>query len=189
MPKLFIPLILGTAREGRQSEKVARLIFAELEKNEEIETQFIDVRGWVKTPVTYAPWMNSPVTKSWQELATRADGFVVVSPEYNHGYPGELKILLDFAYGEYEKKTVAVVGVSSGNFGGVRLIEHLQPIWNYLKMIFVPEPLSFPNIKDVFDENGTLKDESYQERVEKFVKKVVEYTREVKKMRESKSGV
>lgn len=183
MSKLFIPLILGTAREGRESEKVARFIFAELQKNEQIETQLIDVREWVKTPVTYAPWMKNPVTQPWQELAARADGFVVVSPEYNHGYPGELKILLDYAYGEYEKKTVAMVGVSSGNFGGVRVIEHLQPIWNYLKMIFVPEPLSFSNIKDIFDENGTLKDQSYQERAEKFVKKVEEYTRDVKKMR------
>ncbi len=189
MSKLFIPLILGTAREGRQSEKAARFLFAELQKHEQIETQFIDVRDWVKTSVTYAPWMNSSITKPWQELAGRADGFVVVIPEYNHGYPGELKILLDYAYSEYEKKAVAVVGVSSGDFGGVRVIEHLQPIWNYLKMVFVPEPLSFPNIKDVFDENDVPKDEHYHERTEKFVKKVFEYTRDVKKMRESKSGV
>jgi len=186
MPELFIPVILGTAREGRQSEKVAKFVFRQLQNFSEGEYQLIDVRDLVREPRTYAPWMQNSITSTWQEIAARADGFIFVVPEYNRGYPGELKLLIDQAQKEYEKKTIAMVGVSVGNFGGVRVIEHMQNIWNYLKMIPVPESLPISNVSEVFDEQGNLKDTSYTEKTNKFLQKMIEYTRDVKKMREQK---
>lgn len=59
---------------------------------------------------------------------TRADGLVIVSPEYNHGYPGEMKLMLDQLYKEYNRKPVGICGVSSGALGGARMVEQLRLI-------------------------------------------------------------
>lgn len=186
MPELFIPVILGTAREGRQSEKVANYIFRQLQNFTEVEHQFIDVREFVREPRTYAPGMSNAGADAWREIAQRADGFILVTPEYNHGYPGELKLLLDMAEKEYEQKVVALVGVSSGSFGGVRVIEQLQPILNNLRMVPVPKPVVFPNVEEVFDNDGNLLDQKYEKRIEDYLKRIIEYTRDIKIIREKK---
>ncbi|PJF37918.1 MAG: hypothetical protein CUN55_19640, partial [Phototrophicales bacterium] len=63
---------------------------------------------------------------SWAQIADESDGFIIIVPEYNHAYPGELKIMLDSAYEEYKRKPAAVIGVSSGGFGGSRAVEALR---------------------------------------------------------------
>jgi len=186
MHKLFIPVILGTAREGRQSEKVAKYILQRLHNFPEVEYQLIDVREYVREPRTYAPGMQNDAADVWREIAKRADGFIIVTPEYNHGYPGELKLLIDMAETEYEKKVVGMVGVSSGNFGGVRVVEQMQAIFNNLRMVSVPKPLAFPNIEEVFDAQGNLLDQKYEKRVDEYLKRITEYTKDIKKIRGEK---
>ncbi|HPE52344.1 MAG TPA: NAD(P)H-dependent oxidoreductase, partial [Methanothrix soehngenii] len=85
---MYIPIILGTAREGRESEKVARFM---LEKALEfgLESEILDVRDY-RLPATDNT-KTSDAAARLKERVLRADGLVIVSPEYNHGYPGELK--------------------------------------------------------------------------------------------------
>ncbi len=165
--KLFIPLVLGTARAGRQSEKVARLLFSLLQAKSEIDCEFVDVRDF-RLDATVPPWgEQNDITQKWRELAARASGFIFVVPEYNHSFPGEFKMLLDMAFQEYSGKTAALVGVSGGGFGGVRMIEHLQPVLNYMQFIPTPKPLSILNVENM--------DQSYTERMQNFIDGAVEF--------------
>lgn len=171
MSKLFIPLILGTGREGRQSEHVAKFIFDLLSQREEIETQFVDVRDFA-FPVTR---VEDERSKPWLEIADRADGYLIVSPEYNHGYPGELKILLDQAEDEYDNKPVGVCGVSSGGLGGARMVEGLLPVFRTLGFWAIPETLYVSSVEKTFV-GGVLQDQSYVSKAEKFIDALIEHT-------------
>ena len=115
---LFIPVILGTPRQGRYSEHVAKFVTAELAKFPGVETKLVDVRD-LPLPVTDAG--EDIKDKAFSELCMRADGFVIVAPEYNHGYPGLLKHALDTNLKEYIHKAVGICGVSAGGFGGTRV--------------------------------------------------------------------
>ena len=110
--KKFIPIILGTARAGRQSEKVAKAVYALLQNREDMEVKLIDVKDYIHGQ-TIPPWEKNDITKPWREIVARADGFFIVTPEYNHGYPGELKMLLDQELEAYFGKKVVVCGVSA----------------------------------------------------------------------------
>ena len=84
---LFIPVILGTTRKGRASENIARFVFGEAQKFAGVETELIDIRE-LKFPTDDAGEAIKDPTFSAAML--RADGIVIVTPEYNHGYPGML---------------------------------------------------------------------------------------------------
>lgn len=188
MNKLFIPVVLGTAREGRASEVPARFVFEELKKQEGVETEFVDVRDHVTSPVTIPPWgvggANEKATP-WKEIATRADAFILVMPEYNHGYPGELKQLLDSLYKEYEKKPVAICGVSAGGLGGARVVEHIKQVLVEFKMVPMKNSLYFSNIKNLFDEKDVITDESYKERAKQMFTDLIWYAKALKEKRMS----
>ena len=94
MSAVFIPIVLGTARHERQSEKVASFLFGELKRFSDVESEIIDVKDFLSRE-TIPAWVPNSNVAYWRESAGRADGFIFVVPEYNHGYPGEFKILLD----------------------------------------------------------------------------------------------
>src|SRR5947208_2542432 len=101
---LFIPVILGTTRQGRASESVAKFVFEELGKRAEVETELIDIRD-IKLPIDDAGEAIKDLKFSAQ--MSRADGLVIVTPEYNHGYPGMLKHVLDTNLKQYIQKAVS----------------------------------------------------------------------------------
>jgi len=102
MKKIFIPIILGTSREGRQSEQAAKWLLEEIERRADIATTIIDVRDFAFPQDKYGESIKDQFPE-YGKLVLRADGFIIVSPEYNHGYPGELKILLDMLYEQYAR--------------------------------------------------------------------------------------
>lgn len=183
MNKLFIPLILGTGRVGRESEKVARFVFAEMQKSSNLESQFIDVRDYAQM-FTVPPWQESQDTKRWKDIAARADAFMIVTPEYNHGYPGELKMLLDQEFKAYAHKPVALCTVSDGYFGGARAAEQLLPVVKDVGLVHTGT-MYFPKVKELFDENGQIKDESYGERIAKTMNVLTVYAEALRGVREA----
>ena len=100
MSNLFIPVILGTARAERESEDVAKFVF-EIMKQTGIETELVDVREFHLEATSKA--LASDTSKKFKELVLKSDGFIMVVPEYNHSFPGELKIVLDQLYEAREK--------------------------------------------------------------------------------------
>lgn len=141
---LLIPLLLGSGREGRRSEKVA-LYMVEKLRAAGFESPFVDVRDYV-TGVTYHSRQLQPAMVPWRELMAKADGLVIVTPEYNHGYPGELKILLDSSLAEYERKPVGICGVSAGRAGGARVIEQVRDVVISLQMVPLANAPTFAQV-------------------------------------------
>lgn len=136
-------LILGTARSECESKKV--LQFFESYMNEHnFEHAKVEVADWGTQRTGQESQNKDKIT----EVISTADAYLIISPEYNGGYPGELKLFLDSFYMEYLAKPVGFVGVSSGNTGGVRAVEQLKlvslkanliPIHNHLYIPYVEE--------------------------------------------------
>lgn len=167
---LFIPLILGTAREGRQSENVARFVFEQTKKRADVETELIDVRELPMKLDDAGEQMKDP---KFSAAIERCDGLIIVTPEYNHGYPGLLKHALDMNLKEYIHKAVGICGVSAGPFGGARVIEGLLPVIRELGLVAIFEDVNFGNVAKIFDDQGNLLDQNYVRRLDKFLAELI----------------
>lgn len=167
---LFIPVILGTPRKGRASENVARFVAAEIARRENVETELVDIRE-LQVPVDD----EGEAVKDAQFSATvaRADAIVIVAPEYNHGYPGMLKHVLDTNLKEYIHKAVGICGVSAGGFGATRMIQNLLPVLRELGLVTIFWDGNFSGAHKLFDAEGKLLDEAYVKRVDKFLKELI----------------
>lgn len=168
MPKIVV--LLGAARDGRASEGVATYVAKQLERLG-AEVRLIDARDIV----TKHDWKDTDIAE-WMEIAKQADGFVVVSPEYNHGYAPAVKLVLDGAYDEYEKKPVGFVGVSSGPFGGIRAVEQLRQVCVELGLVGIHEQLLVGFASKTIATDGSLLDPSVQSRMEAFGKALIWWT-------------
>jgi NAD(P)H-dependent FMN reductase len=170
--KLFIPLILGTPRKNRESEYVAKWVHAKVQERPDIETQFFDVRDF-DLPRDHYGTEIAHLFPDWRDAVIKADGLIVVTPEYNHGYPGALKWVLDLLLKEYIHKAVAFVGVSAGPWGGTRVIEACVPMVRELGLAVTFTDLNFPQVRDKFDDHGGLLDPAYDKRVQGFLDELV----------------
>ena len=170
--KLFLPIILGTPRKARESEHVARWVDSKMQERDEIETQFFDVRDFDLPRDHYGTEIGH-MFPEWRDAVIRADGLVIVTPEYNHGYPGALKSVLDLLLKEYIHKAVAFVGVSAGPWGGTRVIEACVPMVRELGLAVTFTDLNFPQAASKFDESGNLIDTAYEKRVQGFLDELV----------------
>jgi NAD(P)H-dependent FMN reductase len=145
---LFIPVILGTSRQGRQSEYVANFIVEQIATRDGLETELIDIRTMSIAINDAGESLKDPKFSTTME---RADGLVIVIPEYNHGYPGLLKHVLDTCLQEYIHKAVGLCGVSAGPFGGTRVIQNLLPVMRELGLTTIFHDLNFGNVQKLFD--------------------------------------
>ncbi len=168
MPKLFLPLVLGTNRKDRVSETVARWLFAQMQTREDMETAFFDVRDFDLPRDDYGTEI-AHLFPEWRDAIMRADGLVIVTPEYNHGYPGVLKSILDLLLKEYIHKAVAFAGVSAGPWGGTRVIEAMLPMVRELGLAVTFTDLNFPKAASKFDDDGKLVDTAYERRAAGFL--------------------
>ena len=170
--KLFIPLLLGTPRKNRESEHVAKWVYSKMRDRDDLETQLFDVRDF-HLPIDHYGQEIKDQFPEWRDSIVRADGLVIVTPEYNHGYPGSLKSVLDLLLKEYIHKAVAFVGVSAQVWGGTRVIEACVPMVRELGLTVTFTDLNFPRAASKFDENGALLDDAYETRVQGFLDELV----------------
>src|SRR5689334_25285870 len=151
MALLFIPVVLGTTRKGRRSENAARFVFEETKKRAGVETEFVDI---CEIPMRLDDAGEQIKDQAFSDLVKRADGLILVVPEYNHGYPGLLKHALDMNLEEYIHKAVGICGVSAGPLGGARVIEALVPVVRELGLVVIFEDVNFSKVGSLFDEIG-----------------------------------
>ncbi len=163
---LFIPVILGTPRRGRMSEHAAELMRAQIEMRPGVTTELIDV---ATLPIPTDDAGETAKDAVFSEKMSFADALVIVAPEYNHGYPGLLKHVLDTNLREYIHKAVGIVGVSAGVFGGARVIQNLIPVMRELGLVTIFWDVNFTTVHSRFDESGALVDESFLPRITKFL--------------------
>jgi NAD(P)H-dependent FMN reductase len=179
---LFIPVILGTSRRGRRSENAARFVLEQTKKRKDIETELIDV---CKLPMRLDDAGEQMKDPTYSATIERSDGLIIVTPEYNHGYPGLLKHALDMNLEEYIHKAVGICGVSAGPFGGARVIEALLPVMRELGLVTIFWDVNFGNVEELFDQQGKLLDQSYVRRLDKFLNELIWMARVLRYGREN----
>jgi NAD(P)H-dependent FMN reductase len=184
MQELHLPVLLGTSRKERKSAFVARWLVAEIKKRPEIHTTLFDVRDFSVPHDDYGQAIKDAFPE-WRDAIIQADGLVIVSPEYNHGYPGALKSVLDLLLKEYIHKAVAFVGVSAGPWGGARVIEAMVPMVRELGLAVTFSDLNFPTVQDKFDSTGQLLDTAYGRRAKDFLDELVWMSQALKWGREN----
>jgi NAD(P)H-dependent FMN reductase len=137
-PKLGI--IIGSTRPGRVGEDVARWVAEIARQRTDAEFELVDLKAFdlplldEPVPASMARYAKAH-TRAWSERIAGLDGFVFVTPEYNHSVPGALKNAIDYLHGEWNNKAAGFV--SYGSAGGVRAVEHLRTILAELQVATV----------------------------------------------------
>ena len=180
---VFLPVVLGTPRQGRATEHAARFVFEQVSQRADMETDWVDIRE-IRLPIDDA----GEAIKDSKFAATveRADGLILDVPEYNHSFPGLLKHVLDTNLKEYIHKAVGVCGVSAGPFGGARMIQSLLPVLRELGLVTIFTDVYFGGAGQLFDPaSGRITEPAYARRVEKFVNELVWMARALRFAREN----
>jgi NAD(P)H-dependent FMN reductase len=146
------------------------VLIHELEKCSAVETELIDI---AKLPLRTDDAGQAIKDPGFATRMERADALVIVSPEYNHGYSGLLKHVLDSCLEEYIHKAVGIAGVSAGPFGGTRGIQDLLPVLRELGLVTIFWDVNFSNAGKLFDDEGDLLDNSFLPRIDKFLKELI----------------
>ena len=182
MNKLFIPILEGTTRVQRKSINVARLVLEVSKEYKEVESIFVDPNDF-----DFPGDGNDPEGKDprYTKITQRADGFFIVTPEYNHLIPGSLKRMLDSELKNYIHKPVAFAGVSNGPWGGVRAIEALVTTVREMSMVATFTDVQFPKVQEIFDEQRKLKDDAYVRRIKKSFDELIWMAKVLKHGREN----
>lgn len=154
---LTVAVLAGTTRVQRQSILAAHWIADFARKQPNVDVIFVD-----PTEFNFPGDGNDPEGKDprYTEITAKADAFFIVTPEYNHSFPGSLKRMLDSELANYNHKPVAFAGVSNGNWGGTRAVESLVPAVRETGLVVVSWDIYFPWVQNIFDESGTMKAES-----------------------------
>jgi NAD(P)H-dependent FMN reductase len=146
-----IGIILGSTRPNRNGEQVAKWVLEHATRRDDAEFELIDLRDY---PL---PHLDEPMppsmgqyqqehTKQWADKIASFDGFVIVTPEYNHGTSGVLKNAIDYLYAEWNNKAVGFV--SYGGVGGARAAEHLRLVAGELQMADVRQQVALSLITE-----------------------------------------
>jgi NAD(P)H-dependent FMN reductase len=173
MEKLIIPTLLGTNRNDRQSEHVAKWLLQEVQQRKDLETILFDSRDFSFPTDGYGTEIKDLFPK-WRDTMSSADGLIIIAPEYNHGYPGILKSILDVLLKEYIHKAVGLVGVSAGPWGGTRVIQALVPVVRELGLTVTFTDLNIAHVQEQFDDKGNIKDATtHSKRAKAFLDELV----------------
>ena len=182
-----IAIILGSTRPNRNGEQVADWV-AKAASSRAATYDLIDLRDH---PL---PLLDEPIppsrgnyqndhTKAWAELIDQYDGYVFVTPEYNHSTSGVLKNALDYLYAEWNDKACAFVGY--GSLGGARAIEHLRAIASELQMAHVRQQVSLSLFAD-FENFSELKPQEPQvEALETLFEQLEKWARALSTVRDA----
>jgi NAD(P)H-dependent FMN reductase len=156
MEKIVIAVLAGTIRVQRESIKAAHYVADYGSKLDNVEIIFVDPADF-----NFPGDGNDPEGKDprYSAITERADAFFIITPEYNHSFPGSLKRMLDSELANYIHKPVAIAGASNGGWGGVRAVESLVPTVREMGLVVTSAPLYFPRVQTLFDQDGNLLEE------------------------------
>ena len=186
MESITIAVLAGTTRGQRRSIKAAKYVAEIGRTQQDIEIIFVDPLDF-----SFAGDGNDPEGKDprYTEITRKADAFFVVTPEYNHSFPGSLKRMLDSELKNYNHKPVAFAGVSDGNWGGTRAIESLVPAVRETGLVVMSWDVYFPYVQNIFDDNGTIQPDfkdRYETSIGKLYAELIWFARILKAARREK---
>lgn len=183
---ITVAVLAGTTRQQRKSVYAAQWI-AEFGRNlPNVEIIFVDPKEFDFTGDGNDPEGKDP---HYTDIVARSDAFFVVTPEYNHSFPGSLKRMLDSELQLYNHKPVAFAGCSDGNWGGTRAIEALVPAVRETGLVVMSWDVYFPYVQNIFDEEGQMRPEyveRYTRNVQKLYGELLWFARLLKAARKAK---
>ncbi len=168
-----IAIISASVRTGRKSHRVALFFKSYLEERNLATVEILDLQQY-QFPVFDERLRfqknPSPAMLEFAEKIKSADGVLIVTPEYNGGYPASLKNVVDLLYDEWHRKPIAISTVSGGDFGGSQVITSLQfSLWK-IRAWTVPAMFPVPKISETFNEQGEPADKpSTEKRAKVFI--------------------
>lgn len=153
---VVIAVLEGTVRQNRQSVKVAQWVAEQGRKLEGVEIIYVD-----PADLSFPGDGKDPEAKDsrYTDVVARADGFLIVTPEYNHSFPGSLKRMLDSEFDLYYHKAAAICGVSNGDWGGTRAVESLIPVLKAFGLSVARNGAHFTHVDTLFEEDGQMNEE------------------------------
>jgi NAD(P)H-dependent FMN reductase len=191
MDTLNIKVILGSTRPNRFGEQAAQWIFDKAKQRPELMVELLDLRDYpmpfFEEPIP--PGMakdgyTHPVVTRWREKIREADGFIIASPEYNHGYPAVLKNALDYVYFAWNRKAVGFV--SWGGLGGGRCVEQLRGVAIELDMVPTRWAVHMVNFWALLDDKGRINTASFEQSGDALIEHLTWWTRALKTARAQK---
>ena len=169
---LNIQIILGSTRKGRRGENVARWVVERANSAGEFQVELIDLAEY---PLPFYEETMSPAghhgnyareePRRFVEKIAQADGYIIVTPEYNHSFSAVLKNALDHGYYEWNNKPVAFVSYAGVTVGGARAVEQLRLVVIELQMAPIREAIHIGGVRQVFDDQGQMAVDAYDQRL------------------------
>lgn len=189
-----LKIILASTRPGRKGPLMASWIYEMAIMYEGFEVSLLDLA------IINLPFFDEPLhprlkqyehehTKNWSNLIDSADAFVIVTPEYNYGYPAPLKNALDFLYNEWNYKPVAFVSYG-GQAGGTRSVQMLKQVVTAQRMMPIPESVHLPFFTNYINEqDGFVPDDTIRKAADTMFAELLKWTAALKNMRIKQSYV
>lgn len=171
-----INILSGTDRPGSNALKISNYV-SDLFKNQQVKSEVISLEDFPLKDVAGGRYGDEiPSVQEFNSKVLQGDGLVLVVPEYNGGFPGILKLFIDYLpHPEaFEKYPLCFIGEAAGYFGALRPVEQLQALATYRKAYIYPERLFIPRVKKEFDEEEGLSDDYKSDlltsQVEEFIR-------------------
>lgn len=184
---LKIGVIIGSTRPTRVGKTVTDWFYGQIKNTPDVQFDTIDL---LEEDLPFLSEPESPAsgkyeqekTIAWSSKISSYDGFIFVTPEYNHGYPAPLKNAIDTLFHEWDKKPAAFVGY--GGLGGGRAIEQLIPVVARVGMVpLATTTFNVLNVWTAIDENGNVKDESTMGNKDKLIENLIWWGNTLKAVR------
>lgn len=178
-----VAVIVGSTRRGRNTPRLAKLVGAKLDAHPGAVVDLIDLAE------LDLPMMEERLSRletppeqlvDFGRRVAAAEALVIVTPEYNKGYPGVLKNALDYLGSEYRRKPVAIATHSVGAFAGQVVLQQLRIVMINLGAVPIPAALTVPHIEQAIDESGRALDEAFDRRAVQFVDELLWYAQRLK---------
>lgn len=188
--KPLIGIISSSVREGRRSHNVALYFKKYLEGNDIATVDIIDLKEY-NFPIFDERLKNlespPPGAIEYAERVRRTNAIIIVTPEYNGGYPASIKNAIDLLYAEWKRKPVAISTVSDGIFGGTQVIISLQfSLWK-IGAWTVPAMFPVPSVDDSFDDEGNPLEDGINKRAKLYVRELMWCIEASKRMKSADS--
>lgn len=186
-----IKIISGSIREGRFGEHVSSWVYNLATKNKLFDVELLDIKDY-ELPIFNSQIPPAYVTGTygdkkidrWAEKINEADGFIIITPEYNHSFSSALKNMLDYLYKEWNRKAVGFVAY--GSQGGARAVEQLRQVIVELQMASTRNGVFINSPWLLVDDNNNLKNDvlsEYEGAFEKMISELEWWTRTLKEGR------
>lgn len=178
-----IAIIIGSTRPGRNGEAVGKWVYEQSKKYKGAEFELVDIADY-NLPLLDEPYpammqkYTKNHTKIWSKKINEFDGYIVVTPEYNHSTSGALKNAIDYLNVEWKDKAAGFV--SYGSVGGARAVEHLRLIFAELRVATVRAQVMFSLFTDFIDMVEFKPDERHQEEAKVLFDQVVSWSNALK---------